>query len=98
MFVEAGDFVDRESGGGEGEDFDGGAFGFVGENVKGVDVDVAVNEDDFSFGLFNHFDEEGVCVKNLAVKEDFLVGFVAAVFFDDVKKLGEFGVVFALVF
>ncbi len=98
MFVKLGDFVDGELGGGEGEDGDFDVFGFVDEDVKGVDVDVAVDKDDFSFGLAYHLDEEGVSVENLTVEEDFLVFVRAFVFFYEVEELGEFFVIFALVF
>ena len=103
LFVELFDFVDGEGGGGESEDFDLDTFGFVDEDVESVDVDVAVDEDDFLFGLFYHFNEERVSIENLAVKEDFLVFGVLAVFaavvlVDEIKEFGEFFVIFALGF
>ena len=98
LFVELSDFVGGDGGGRESENSGGDTFGFVGENIKSVDVDVAINEDNLGLGLANHFDEEAVGVVNLPLKEDFLTGAVAAFFFNVVKNAGEASVVFSLVF
>ena len=62
------------------------------KNVEGVDVDVAIDENNFSFDLFNHFDEEAVGVVDLPLEKDFFVRVFATGFFDVVEQFGDFGV------